>query len=151
VAGTSILRCGQPRRPTTSRFLNRLRVAVSLRDYEGDLAGNRSVLRPGMKMPDRFHNERISSYGVFAGRDGALNRIRLRMVSPENLDRLADVAWVAPYPADALAAFPAKSASGFPSEKATTAKSSVPLRMIRFMAERRQLSMELTHERNLWM
>jgi hypothetical protein len=46
-------------------------------------------------MPDRFHNERISSYGVFAGRDGALNRIRLRMVSPENLDRLADVAWVA--------------------------------------------------------
>src|ERR1700681_4554468 len=40
-------------------------------------------------MPDRFHNERISSYGVFAGRDGALNRIRLRMVSRENLDRLA--------------------------------------------------------------
>jgi hypothetical protein len=46
-------------------------------------------------MPERFHNERVASYGVFSGRDGALNRIRLRMVSPENLGRLASVAWVA--------------------------------------------------------
>jgi len=45
-------------------------------------------------MPDRFHNERIAAYGVFAGRDGALNRIRLRMVSPDNLRRLARIAWV---------------------------------------------------------
>ena len=46
-------------------------------------------------MPDRFHNERISEYGAFAGRDGALNRIRLRNVSPDNLARLASVSWVA--------------------------------------------------------
>ena len=46
-------------------------------------------------MPDRFHNERIAEYGVFAGRDGALNRIRLRNVSPDSLARLAAVAWVA--------------------------------------------------------
>ena len=46
-------------------------------------------------MPDRFHNERIAEYGVFAGRDGALNRIRLRNVSPGNLARLSAVAWVA--------------------------------------------------------
>jgi hypothetical protein len=45
--------------------------------------------------PERFHNERISQYGVFAGRDGALNRIRLRMVSPANLASLASVPWVA--------------------------------------------------------
>ena len=46
-------------------------------------------------MPDRFHSERIRDYGLFAGRDGALNRIRLRNVSPENLRRLAGIAWVA--------------------------------------------------------
>jgi hypothetical protein len=46
-------------------------------------------------MPDRFHNERIAEYGVFSGRDGALNRIRLRNVTPANLARLAAVAWVA--------------------------------------------------------
>ena len=46
-------------------------------------------------MPDRFHNERISEYGVFSGRDGALNRIKLRNVSPASLARLAAVAWVA--------------------------------------------------------
>ncbi len=46
-------------------------------------------------MPDRFHNERVAEYGVFAGRDGALNRIRLRNVSPDSLARLAAVAWVA--------------------------------------------------------
>ena len=46
-------------------------------------------------MPDRFHNERIAEYGVFAGRDGTLNRIRLRNVSPGSLARLSAVAWVA--------------------------------------------------------
>jgi hypothetical protein len=46
-------------------------------------------------MPERFHNERVSEYGVFAGRDGALNRIRLRMVSPTNLRALSEVVWVA--------------------------------------------------------
>jgi hypothetical protein len=38
-------------------------------------------------MPDRFYNERVAEYGVFAGHDGALNRIRLRMASPDNLAR----------------------------------------------------------------
>jgi hypothetical protein len=46
-------------------------------------------------MPDRFHSERIREYGAFAGRDGTLNRIRLRNVSPDNLRRLANVPWVA--------------------------------------------------------
>jgi hypothetical protein len=46
-------------------------------------------------MPERFHNERVAEYGVFAGRDGALNRIRLRMVNPQNLRRLAELPWVA--------------------------------------------------------
>ena len=46
-------------------------------------------------IPDRFHNERVAEYGVFAGRDGALSRIRLRNVSPDNLARLAGVAWIA--------------------------------------------------------
>ena len=45
--------------------------------------------------PERFHNERLTQYGVFAGRDRAVNRVRLRMVTPENLRRLANVAWVA--------------------------------------------------------
>jgi hypothetical protein len=45
--------------------------------------------------PERFHNERISEYGAFAGRDGALSRLRLRFVSPANLRRLASIAWIA--------------------------------------------------------
>lgn len=45
--------------------------------------------------PERFHNERLATYGTFAGRDGAVNRIRLRNVSPANLARLASLAWVA--------------------------------------------------------
>ncbi len=45
--------------------------------------------------PERFHSERIQQYGAFAGRDGALNRIRLRQVSVENLHALADIPWVA--------------------------------------------------------
>ena len=46
-------------------------------------------------MPERFHNERVAEYGTFAGRDGALNRLRLRFVSPANLRALSDVAWIA--------------------------------------------------------
>jgi hypothetical protein len=57
--------------------------------------GPRNVIVVLGFMPDRFHNERVAEYGVFAGRDGALNRIRLRNVSPDNLSRLAAVPWVA--------------------------------------------------------
>ena len=45
-------------------------------------------------MPDRFHNERVAQYGTFAGRDGALNRLRLRFVNPDNLRALSNVAWI---------------------------------------------------------
>jgi len=45
--------------------------------------------------PERFHNERLARYGVFAGRDKAVNRIRLRQVTPENLARLGRLVWVA--------------------------------------------------------
>jgi hypothetical protein len=44
--------------------------------------------------PERFHNERLAKYGVFAGRDKAVNRIRLRMVSPESLRGLGRLIWV---------------------------------------------------------
>ena len=44
--------------------------------------------------PERFHTERLSTYGVFAGRDKAVNRVRLRMVSAVNLHRLAGLVWV---------------------------------------------------------
>lgn len=46
-------------------------------------------------MPERFHNERIQQYGAFAGRDGALNRLRLRNVRPDRLRELAAIPWVA--------------------------------------------------------
>ena len=46
-------------------------------------------------MPDRFHNERVQQYGAFAGRDGALNRMRLRNVTPEKLAQLAAIPWIA--------------------------------------------------------
>jgi hypothetical protein len=45
-------------------------------------------------MPDRFHSERME-YGLFAGRDGALNRMRLRNVTPGDLQGLAGIPWVA--------------------------------------------------------
>ena len=45
-------------------------------------------------MPDRFHNERVQQYGVFAGRDGALNRMRLRNVTPDRLKQLAAIPWI---------------------------------------------------------
>jgi hypothetical protein len=57
--------------------------------------------------PERFHNERLAKYGVFAGRDGAVNRVRLRMVTPENLRKLASLVWVSriePLPTPAPAA-----------------------------------------------
>jgi hypothetical protein len=44
--------------------------------------------------PERFHNERLAKYGVFAGRDGAVNRVRLRMVTPDNLRKLSSLVWV---------------------------------------------------------
>jgi hypothetical protein len=44
--------------------------------------------------PERFHNERLAQYGVFSGRDGAVNRVRLRMVTPQNLRKLASLVWV---------------------------------------------------------
>jgi hypothetical protein len=44
--------------------------------------------------PERFHTERLSTYGVFAGRDKSVNRVRLRMVSQENLRKLAGLVWV---------------------------------------------------------
>jgi hypothetical protein len=44
--------------------------------------------------PERFHNERVQQYGAFAGRDGAVNRMRLRNVTPENLYALAAIPWV---------------------------------------------------------
>lgn len=44
--------------------------------------------------PERFHNERLAQYGVFSGRDRAVNRIRLRHVTPANLRRLANVPWI---------------------------------------------------------
>jgi hypothetical protein len=60
----------------------------------------RNVTRPSNVIvvlafpPERFHNERVAEYGAFAGRDGAVNRLRLRFVSPENLRALANIAWI---------------------------------------------------------
>ncbi len=44
--------------------------------------------------PENFHNERLRRYGVFAGRDKTVNRVRLRSVTPENLRGLSHVVWV---------------------------------------------------------
>ena len=44
--------------------------------------------------PENFHNERLRRYGVFAGRDRSVNRIRLRMVTPDNVRGLARIVWV---------------------------------------------------------
>ncbi len=60
-----------------------------------DAAGPSNVVVVLDFMPDRFHSERIRDYGMFAGRDGALNRMRLRNVSPDNLRGLANIPWVA--------------------------------------------------------
>ena len=57
--------------------------------------GPRNVIVVLDFMPDRFHNERVQQYGVFAGRDGALNRMRLRNVRPDKLNQLAAIPWIA--------------------------------------------------------
>lgn len=44
--------------------------------------------------PERFHNERLATYGMFSGRDGSVRRVRLRQVSQENLRALASLPWV---------------------------------------------------------
>jgi hypothetical protein len=58
-------------------------------------SGPRNVIVVLDFQPERFHNERVQQYGVFAGRDGALNRMRLRNVSPEKLAALAAIPWIA--------------------------------------------------------
>lgn len=59
-----------------------------------DATGPRNVVVVMDFTPERFHSERLALFGVFAGRDGAVNRVRLRMVSPDNLRRLASLIWV---------------------------------------------------------
>lgn len=59
-----------------------------------DVTGPANVVVVMAFTPERFHTERLSAYGVFAGRDKAVNRVRLRMVSPDNLRRLSDLVWV---------------------------------------------------------
>lgn len=44
--------------------------------------------------PERFHSERLASYGMFAGRAGSVSRIRLRGVTPEALAQLSRIPWV---------------------------------------------------------
>jgi hypothetical protein len=67
------------------------RLTAALRDASGP----RNVIVVLDFMPDRFHSERVQQYGAFAGRDGALNRIRLRNVTPEKLRELAAIPWIA--------------------------------------------------------
>ena len=59
-----------------------------------DTTGPTNVVVVMAFTPERFHTERLSAYGVFAGRDKAVNRVRLRMVSADNLRRLASLVWV---------------------------------------------------------
>jgi hypothetical protein len=66
------------------------RVAPALLDAKGPV----NVVVVLDFTPERFHNERLAVYGVFAGRDKAVNRIKLRMVSPESLRRLGNLIWV---------------------------------------------------------
>jgi hypothetical protein len=71
--------------------------ATALRRLDPALAnptGSSNVVAVLSFTPERFHNERLAKYGVFAGRDGAVNRVRLRMVTPENLRKLANLPWV---------------------------------------------------------
>ena len=45
--------------------------------------------------PETFHREELSSLGVFSGRDRADNtRIRLRAVTQDNLEAIANLFWV---------------------------------------------------------
>jgi hypothetical protein len=66
------------------------RLDPALRDVSGPV----NVIVVMDFTPERFHTERLSTYGVFGGRDKAVNRVRLRMVSPENLRRLSGLVWV---------------------------------------------------------
>lgn len=59
-----------------------------------DASGPRNVVVVLAFMPDRFHSERVQQYGTFAGRDGALSRMRLRNVAPERLRELAAIPWI---------------------------------------------------------
>ena len=58
-------------------------------------AGPKNIIVVLDFMPDRFHSERVQQYGAFAGRDGTLNRMRLRNVTPDRLSALAAVPWIA--------------------------------------------------------
>ena len=60
-----------------------------------DAAETSSVIVVLDFIPERFHTERLSNYGVFSGRAGAVNRIRLRNVTAANLKRLSRLVWVA--------------------------------------------------------
>ncbi|HSK95821.1 MAG TPA: hypothetical protein VK891_04310 [Euzebyales bacterium] len=44
--------------------------------------------------PERYHLERLSELGSFAGRAGAQTRVRLIRVTPENLERISHLYWV---------------------------------------------------------
>ena len=60
-----------------------------------DATGSRNVIVVLDFIPDRFHSERVQQYGTFAGRDGAVNRMRLRNVTAERLRELAAIPWIA--------------------------------------------------------
>jgi hypothetical protein len=44
--------------------------------------------------PERYHLERLSELGSFAGRAGEQTRVRLIRVTPENLERISNLYWV---------------------------------------------------------
>lgn len=44
--------------------------------------------------PERYHLERLSSLGSYAGRDGEQNRVRLLRVSQDHLTAIARLPWV---------------------------------------------------------
>lgn len=44
--------------------------------------------------PERYHLERLSSLGSYAGRDQEKNRVRLLRVSQDNLTAISRLAWV---------------------------------------------------------
>jgi len=44
--------------------------------------------------PERYHLERLSEFGSFAGRAGEQSRVRLIRVTPENLKRISHLYWV---------------------------------------------------------
>jgi hypothetical protein len=44
--------------------------------------------------PERYHLERLSELGSFAGRAGEQTQVRLIRVTPENLERISHLYWV---------------------------------------------------------